>query len=142
MQATAKSRIVLLTLVLCMVLSLAACAGTGKKESAVVPEADAIELGEGKLSFTFEAKDAEGASTYFFIKTNAETVGDALFENGLIEGDEGPYGLYVKTVNKITADYDVDGTYWAFYIDGVYATSSVDVTEITEGSHYMFAVEK
>ena len=49
---------------------------------------------------------------------------------------------YVKEVNGIIADYDVDGTYWAFYIDGEYASAGVDSTEITEGSIYMFKVEK
>ena len=58
------------------------------------------------------------------------------------EGEDGQYGLYVKTVNGITADYDVDGTYWAFYINGEYAMSGVDVTDIAAGSTYAFKVEK
>ena len=47
-----------------------------------------------------------------------------------------------KTVNGITADYDVDQTYWAFYVDGEYAMTGVDATDIVEGSQYMFKVEK
>ena len=69
------------------------------------------------------------------------TVGDALVELGMIEGEESEYGLYVKTVNGVTADYDKDGVYWAFYIDGEYASSGVDSTEITEGSTYSFKME-
>ena len=45
-------------------------------------------------------------------------------------------------VNGITADYNVDGTYWAFYIDGEYAMTGVDVTDITAGSAYAMKVEK
>ena len=57
-------------------------------------------------------------------------------------GEEGPYGIYVKAVNGIRADYDKDKVYWAFYVDGDYAVSGVDVTEIQAGSEYALRVEK
>jgi hypothetical protein len=69
-------------------------------------------------------------------------VGDALLELGLIAGEEGAYGLYVKTVNGITADYDVDGTYWAFYIGDDYGMTGVDMTNIEPGATYAFKVSK
>ena len=47
-----------------------------------------------------------------------------------------------KTVNGMTADYDKDGVYWAFYIDGEYAMTGVDATNITEGAQYAFRMEK
>lgn len=98
-------------------------------------------LGEGNTKFMFTVVDQEGNETQFEIHTDKTTVGDALQEVGLIEGEEGEYGLYVKTVNGITADYDVDGTYWAFYINDEYAMSGVDTTEIEEGDSYSFKVE-
>ena len=67
---------------------------------------------------------------------------EALLAEGLIEGENGAYGLYVKKVNGIVADYDIDKTYWAFYINGEYAMSGVDTTEIVEGATYSFKVEK
>ena len=100
------------------------------------------ELGEGKMSFHFSVVDKEGNETKFVIHTDAETVGAALLEQGLIEGEEGDYGLYVKKVNGILADYDTDKTYWAFYINGEYAMSGVDKTPIAEGESYMFKVDK
>ena len=48
----------------------------------------------------------------------------------------------MKTVNGVTADYDKDGTYWAFYINGEYAMSGVDTTAVEEGATYAFKVEK
>ena len=69
--------------------------------------------------------DKEGTETSFEIHTDKKMVGEALQECGLLEGEDGPYGLYVKTVNGITADYDVDQTYWAFYINGEYAMTGV-----------------
>ena len=80
--------------------------------------------------------------TDFEIHTDQKTVGDALLEQNLIEGDESDYGLYVKTVNGITADYDTDGSYWAFYVNGEYAQTGVDSTPVEEGSTYSFKVEK
>lgn len=97
---------------------------------------------EGTLSFTLEVVDGDGNTTNFTINTTKATVGEALLDEGLIEGEESEYGLYVKTVNGITADYDVDQTYWAFYIDGEYASTGVDQTDVVDGSTYSFKVEK
>ena len=99
------------------------------------------ELGKGEKTVVVEVK-AEEKEVTFTIKTDKKTVGEALFEHDLISGDEGEFGLYIKTVNGITADYDVDKTYWAFYIDGEYATEGVDTTEITEGVTYQLVRSK
>ena len=90
----------------------------------------------------FTVADKDGIETAFEIYTDQEIVGDALLELGLIAGDEGPYGLFVKSVNGIVADYDEDSTYWAFYVNGEYAMSGVDVTKIEEDTAYMFKVEE
>ena len=99
------------------------------------------EIGDGETSFVFTVTGSDGNESKFIINTDKTVVGDALLELGLIEGEEGPYGLYVKTVNGETADYDVNGKYWAFYVNGDYALSGVDTTEITEGVTYSFKVE-
>lgn len=95
-----------------------------------------------EVSFSFTVVDLNNNSNTINVTTKCKTVGEALLEQNLIEGEEGEYGLYVKTVNGITADYDVDGTYWAFYIDGEYAMSGVDTTDIVDGSSYEFRIEK
>lgn len=98
-------------------------------------------LGDGATAFNFAVVDGDGNETDYEIHTDAATVGDALTELGLIEGEESEYGLYVKTVNGITADYDTDGKYWAFYVNGEYAQTGVDATEVTAGADYAFKVE-
>lgn len=98
-------------------------------------------LGTGNTSFGFSVTDGEGNTTHFTIKTDKKTVGDALLDVDLIAGEDGPYGLYVKTVGGITVDYDKDGKYWAFYVDGEYASAGVDVTDIEAGAVYAFKVE-
>ena len=93
-------------------------------------------LGEGATTFYFTAQDVDGTVTKYEIHTDATTVGEALIALDLIAGDESEYGLYVTTVNGITADWDTEKAYWAFYIDGEYAMTGVDATEIVAGSTY------
>ena len=99
-------------------------------------------LGEGSKTFEFSVVDLEGNETWFEIHTDEETVGAALMALDLLVGEEGPYGLYVKTVNGITADYDKDKVYWAFYVNDEYGMTGVDMTEIEEGTVYSFRVSK
>ena len=105
------------------------------------PNAPTIK-GEGATIFYFNVVDKDGKETKFEIHTDKTIVGEALLELGLIEGEAGPYGLYVKKVNGITADYDVDGTYWAFYVGEEYGMTGVDMTDIEPGATYAFKVSK
>ena len=109
--------------------------------SAPSSSAGAKDDGQGDTAFTLEVIDSEGARSLFNVKTNEKTVGAALLALDLIAGEDSPYGLYVKTVNGITADYDTDGSYWAFYIDGEYAQTGVDSTDIKAGATYTLKIE-
>ena len=99
-------------------------------------------MGEGATVFYFNVVDKDGNETKFEIHTDKTMVGEALLELGLIEGEQGDYGLYVKKVNGITADYETDGTYWAFYEGNSYGITGVDLTEIKPGATYAFKVSK
>lgn len=147
-----KLLVIFLTLVIA--LSLTACgtrqqpADSGNEndsdavvnvETAVVT--DGAMLGEGVHSFTLEITDADGETITATINTDEETVGAALLKLNIIRGEDSDYGLYVKTVNGITADYEKDQTYWSFYINGEYAQTGVDMTAVTDGSTYKLAVE-
>ena len=141
MKKTVKS-IVAILLALVFVFALASCdtvEKTGVWENATYRKD--MEFGDGSKTVVVEIK-AEDNLVTFTIKTDKDTVGDALIEHELISGDDGPYGLYIKKVNGITADYDVDQSYWAFYIDGEYAMTGVDTAEITEGAKYQLVYTK
>ena len=90
------------------------------------------EFGKGCKKVEVKVKAVDKTIT-FTVNTEKETVGEALLEHKLISGEQGDFGLYIKKVNGILADYDVDKSYWAFYINGEYATSGVDTTPIVEG---------
>ena len=95
-----------------------------------------------KTSFTVITTDLEGKETTHKIKTDAATVGEALIEEGLIKGHTTDYGLYVDEVNGIALDWDKDGKYWAFYINGEYATTGIDGTEIAADTTYGLTLTK
>ena len=94
-----------------------------------------------KTAFTVVTTDLEGKETTHKIKTSAATVGEALMDEGLIKGHSTDYGLYVDEVNGITLDWEKDGKYWAFYINGEYAQTGVDTTEVEAGAVYSFKPE-
>lgn len=147
-----KKLLVTLSIVLIAVMALvvAGCTNNNQTENPqtenttaeVTEKESVIYRGEGDKAFVFIVTDASGKNTHFMIKTNKETVGEALMELNLISGEDGQYGLYVKTVNGITLDYDKDKMYWAFYEENAYANQGVDQTPITEGGVYTFKAEK
>ena len=112
------------------------------EEVSAAETAEATDIGEGNTEFAFEVVLEDGTTTLYNVHTDEKTVGAALLGVNLIAGDDSEYGLYVKTVDGVTADYDKDGTYWAFYIDGEYASTGVDATPVTAGDIYSFKVEK
>ncbi len=116
--------------------------GASAVEKAALPVADGAVIGQGATSVAVEVTGADGRTIAFTVNTDEETVGAALLSLGVIAGDSSEYGLYVKTVNGETADYDRDGAYWAFYIDGEYASVGVDYTAPEAGRTYAFRVEK
>ena len=132
-------KVLSILLVLCILAALAGCSG---KSGDVSFEGELIEVGVGASSFVLTVDDGANNISGYKVSTDKKTVGEALVELELIEGEEGPYGLYIKTVCGITADYNDGGKYWAFYVNGEYATSGVDTTEIDENATYSLKVQK
>ena len=129
------TRFTLLLLVLMMSVSFVACADvekTGAWETATYDRD--TELGKGAKTVTVKVV-AEEQELTFTIHTDKENLGDALLEHKLIDGEQGPYGLYVKAVNGIVADYNVDQTWWKLSKAGVDCLG-VDSTAIADGEQY------
>ena len=131
-----------LLLALVMAFCLIACGTADTPETTEgTPETTASTEAEVTgVAFKVVVTDLDGNETTFDYTSDAATVGEALVAEGLIEGHDTEYGLYVDAVNGITADWDADQTYWAFYIDGEYAMTGVDATELTEGTTYSFVL--
>ncbi len=99
-------------------------------------------IGEGAYSFDFTAVFADGTSQAYHVSTDAGTVGEALLALDLIDGEESEFGLYVKSVCGVVADYDKAGTYWALYVDGEMSMVGVDSVKTGEVSSVEFRIEK
>lgn len=107
--------------------------GTIAQQNAVYTQDKTFGNGEKTVMVTVITDDN---SVKFTLNTDKDTLGDALKEYGLIEGDNGSYGLYVKKVNGIRADYDSDKAYWAFFKDGSPLEAGVDSTQINSGDSF------
>ena len=140
-----------LTLVLTTVIACASCTIFDKmpwnkdtdpitENTVRVSEKDCT-MGSGATTLTVRIEDPEKSVT-FTVLTDKATVGEALLEHNIIGGENGAYGLYVKTANGILADYDVNQSYWAFYIGDNYAMTGVDSTPIEEGVIYRLVYAK
>ena len=134
----------ILAVLIAAMLVLAACgpAQTSSAQSAAsaAQSGTVIEKGDGKTEFALQVVDADGKETNFTIHTDEKTIGAALLKLELIAGEDSQYGLYVKTVNGVTAD-DKAKQYWAFYVDGKYAEKGVDSTEAAAGVTYALKLE-
>lgn len=152
MKKTVNKKVLLsvLSLMLIVAMAFSAC---GQKDSNVSnsttttttanADSEAVtELGQGEKTFTFEVIEKDGSKKSYEISTDAKTVGEALVENGLISGTDSEYGLMVDTVNGQKYEYNADKMYWAFYINGDYAMTGVDSTEIDETAVYSFVATK
>lgn len=145
-----------------MVVMFTACtqtevsSSTSETDSSTVSETDASVteeptvyesgsvIGHGEKHIYVTATDSvnqELIGTFEFY-TDAENIGDALLEYGFISGDDGDYGLYVKVVNGVKAEYETNGTYWAFYVNGDLATTGVSSTPVEDEMSYMFQIEE
>lgn len=138
-------KIISFCLIIAMCFSLVGC-----KENAPKNKADIwieatytkdTEFGEGEKT-VFAEVIAGDKSVTFTIHTDKDTLGDALTEHDLIKGEEGPYGLYVKKVNGIVADYDKNQAYWGFSKDGEGMLTGVDGQKIKDGEHYEIVYTK
>ena len=128
----------LLTAVLCVMMLACMTACTKEEEKGIWADAkytEDTELGKGSKTVKVVV-GAEGKKITFTIHTDETILGDALLAHELVEGEDGDFGLYIKKVNGILADYDVDQTYWGFYQNGEYMMTGVDTTEFADGDQY------
>ena len=94
----------------------------------------ASEAGSKQISVTVTHKD--GSEKKFSYRTDEEYLAGALLAEGLIAGEEGPYGLYVTEVDGETADYAADGGWWCLTKDGAEWTYGASETALADGDSY------
>lgn len=98
---------------------------------------------EGSKAITLSVIDNTGAETTYDVKTDAEFLREVFDEiEGLtVEGTDGDYGLYINTVNGVTADFNSDGAYWSIYVNGEVGQNGADTQPVTDGDNYSIVYE-
>lgn len=79
---------------------------------------------------------ADKSEKTFHYDTDEEYLGPLLLEDGLIKGEQGAYGLYIKEVDGEVADYAINGAYWALFEGEEYATQGIDTTVLQDGDRF------
>ena len=92
----------------------------------------------GSKTITVEVVHKDESTKEFIYQTDEDYLGEVLLTEGLIQGEEGPYGLYITTVDGEDAIYEADQSYWAFYQGEEYAVQGVDQTPIADGDEFSF----
>ena len=92
------------------------------------------QAGGKKITVTVIHKD--GTEKVFDYATDEEYLGPVLLNEGLVEGEEGPYGLYIKVVDNEQAIYEQDSAYWALYVGEESAVAGADSIVIHDGDTF------
>lgn len=128
----------LLSFVMVTVLCVLVCSCAKPVEEDVwknATYAEDTELGEGKNTVQVEVI-AKDKSVTFTIHTDKTNLGEVLLEHNIAEGETGDYGLYIKKVNGILADYDINQCYWGINKNGEGVMTGADGIEFKNGEHY------
>ena len=97
---------------------------------------------EGKKTFKVVVVHADGSEKTFEYTSEEELLGTVLQAEGLITGEQGPYGLYIKAVDGETADYDKDGAYWEVFVNDNSSNHGIDQIPIEDGATYKLVYTK
>ena len=123
-------KIITMFLILVLCMSVAACGAEPAATNGETTETN------GGLTFTVTVIHKDQSEKTFTYTSNEEFVGTVLKAEGLIKGNDGPYGLEITEVDGEQAIYATDGAYWAVYVGEEYAMTGIDTTPITQGGQY------
>lgn len=94
------------------------------------------ETAKGEKEITVTVVHGDGTEKEFVYHTDHEYLGEVLMEDDLVEGEDGEYGLYIKAVDGETADFAINGAYWALHQNGEMAMQGADLTPIADGDSF------
>ena len=155
LQTTKRLLSVILTVL--TVFSVIAMTACGRKNPDPTPVSSITAQDEGLWAdavYTEDKSFGEGAKTVeveviagdksitFTLKTDKDNLADAMLEHSLVDGTNDQYGLYIKKVNGILADYDINKSYWSLSKSGEALMTGASGTVISDGEKYEFTYAK
>lgn len=96
---------------------------------------------KGSKEVTIKVINMAGEEKSYVVKTDEEYLKQVMDEaEGLsYDGAEDATGFMVSTVNGETADYNTDGAYWGFFINGEYCNYGITQQPVADGD--VFTIE-
>ena len=89
----------------------------------------------GAKTGAVEVVHSNGSSKEFTYHTGAAYLGEMLADEELVQGEQGPYGLFITTVDGETAQ-DSLNQWWCVTKSGERVDTGVDATPIADGDHF------
>lgn len=135
------ARAVLVAVVLVLVAMMFGCSNKVESSENNTPTENATVV---KKNITIEVVNSSEKSTVYDVSTEAEFLRGAMDDAEGLEysGEEGAYGIMVKTINGELADYDTNGAYWSFNVNGEYCNHGIDTQPINDGDEFLIAYTK
>ena len=98
---------------------------------------------EGSKEITIEVVNQAKESTIYEVHTDAEYLQQAMEEaEGLeFEGYDSEYGSTTTSVNGEVADFNVDASYWSFYVNGEYCNYGISSQPVEDGDAFQIVYE-
>lgn len=95
----------------------------------------------GAKTVTIKVIDNEQKTTEYVVHTDGEyllnVMKDAKALGLTFDGEETEYGFSVYTINGVTADFNVDASYWSFYVNDEYCNYGVDAQPAADGDVFI-----
>lgn len=128
------SIVISIIMLLCLVSCGEKIESTGLWENATYLSDTTI--GNGNKTVVFDI-EAEGQIITITLKTDKATLGEAMYEHGLIND-----ASFFNVLNGIEASWEKDMAYWAFYCGETLMNHGVADEKISGGEHYRFVYTK
>lgn len=125
--------LVLLLAVVLSVFMLAGCTAAAPGSSDLSSEMSSEAAVQKRFTLTVVHRD--GSEKEFALTTKQQYLGAELEAAGIIDGEEGQYGLYIKTADGETAD-DSKQEWWCLTKDGEMTETGIDTTPIEDGDRF------
>lgn len=124
-----------LALLLALLLALSALSGCGQSPAPGSSAASAVSAEAAEKSITLTVVHKDGSEKEIALTTKEQYLGAALEAEGIITGEEGQYGLFIKTADGETAD-ESNQEWWCLTKEGEMTETGVDSTEFADGDKF------
>lgn len=92
--------------------------------------------GCGKTTVTIDVIHADKTVTKHGVTSRETNLAKILVDHRIVEDNQGDYGLYILVADGETADYTIDGSYWALKKDGEDLMVGASDITVKDGEHY------